>query len=280
MSINPLRTTAIALGLAAMLVASATPALAQSDRQLRRENEILRDENDQLRRRIEELTKQLADLQTRNAKLEEQLRQRTTVTTPPTTTTATTPRAPELVSIDESKPDASPRALFRALKESYETSIKAIEIGDPEDDKQRKVHLRELSRWIRGANREFKSQIKWHVRVLEGRQRPGEYVLEVVAVDPVHGTELGAPFDVILSRGIARHVEQLQARGTLDTLVLRGALQPAVRMNPDRQAEGPFNNPPLIGPFTEFGLGVVATSMISPEEDAKEEARRAPAKAP
>ncbi len=46
-------------------------------------------------------------------------------------------------------------------------------------------------------------------------------------------------------------------------MVLRGVLNPEVRFNPDRMAEGPFNNPRFIGPFAEYNP-IIQASGIRP----------------
>lgn len=243
---------AIVLGLTA-------PALAQGEGELRRENQRLttqlRESNRELeaaKSRITELEQQVARLERAVAVLRGEQ--------PPATPTD------EVVTIDESEPSASPRALLRALAADYEEAMKDAEIGR-EGDRARANYMRLLQRWQAGTSRKYRSQIQWHVRVEgETATRTG-YDLRLRAVDPVSNAALGDAFDISLPRAMARRYEAIRDRDRSAVLVLRGTMAPRVVLNPDRHASGPFDNPKLIGPFAEFGFSIEPRSLLAAGED-------------
>ncbi|MBT8484587.1 MAG: MbeD family mobilization/exclusion protein [Phycisphaerae bacterium] len=262
------RATKISLALAAGLaLVAALPAAGQSAAELRRENE-------RLRARVTDLEQQLQSLTEQIARLQQQLTAAATAggtTVPPFT--------PDPISIDESKPDASPRALLATLTESYRSTLDGVEMGEP-GDPTRVAFVRQLNRWIARVNREHKMPIEWHVRHLGSIVPVGRgYLLRMQAVDPKTGATLGDPFDGILSRSVRSRLQQLSQRGLLeDVLVLRGTLVPRVMFNEDRLTEGPFNNPPIIAPMAEFGFTVNVTTLLPPRDE-DEPARRSGAAA-
>ena len=238
----------------------ATGAAAQSDSELRRENQRLQAEVHDCKLELEAAIKSIAELEDR-------------LTAAPDGATAS-PLPAEEVSIDESVADASPRALLNALKESYAQQMKDHELGDPAGDmtqrRHRTAYLRSVEKWTSRVNREFKSPIVWHIRIVGNPERQhGSYGLMVVAVDPKTDVQLGDRFPLIMSKSTAHHLSQLDRRGPLDVLVVRGVLTPRVRVHPYRMELGPFDNPRFIGPFAEYGMSVDASSVTRPENEAK-----------
>ena len=67
-----------------------------------------------------------------------------------------------------------------------------------------------------------------------------------------------------LTRNLRKRLLQLEQRGELGVLQLKGVLVPKVTINPDRHERGTFDNPRLIGRFAEFGLYVEAASVVAP----------------
>jgi len=237
------------------------PAAAQSQAELRRENERLQAKVEDLEREIERLRKS-------NQDLEQALRTARQSGSRP----APAPPKPEKVSIDESVPSASPRALARAMTEDYATTTKDAERGDTGDDPKRIAYLRTVDRWSQRMNREHRTPIEWHVRVIEGAQRlGGGYVIRLQAVDPETDVQLGDPFDAFLSTTVAGRLSQRLGGAGDDVFILKGTLVPAVRVNPDRAEKGPFDNPPLVGAYAEFRLGVTVQTMLPKPEPEKEE---------
>ncbi len=251
--------------LAAMaLLAPVSSAIAQSDRDLRDENQRLTTEVKQLTReldaakgRIQELQRQVEILRTALATARR--------SSPPR---STAPLKEEAVTIDESVPNASPRALLTALKASYDKTFADQDQGEP-GTRERTKYLRAVDRWAASADREFRTKVAWHVRVLNAQTTRRGLGLEVKvqAVDPKTKTELGDPFVIALQRSVARRFEQLQQRDEADVLVLKGTLHPQIVFNRQRQDVGPFDNPRFIGPYAELRLTVDASSLLPPTDE-------------
>ncbi|MHC5113465.1 MAG: hypothetical protein ACYTGP_03440 [Planctomycetota bacterium] len=266
--------------LLAAAVAIALPALPasaqQSPSELRRENERLRADVEAMKKELEALREEIAKLRAENANLRKQLA--TVLQAAP----AGTPSKPAPVTVDESRADASPRGLFNAIVRGYNEVTADLFMGNNEDDPARVVYERKVDRWVRRANREFKTPIEWHVRIDDPTDPlPHPLMLRLVAVDPVTDVRLGDPFEVAVTRSLMSRLREMEKRRELGgVLVLRGVLRPMVRFNRNRLDQGPFNNPPFIGPFAEFSFGVDATSLAPPpkhEEDGEEAKKSADA---
>ena len=261
--------------LATMLATAHHPVAAQSEGDARRETE-------QLRARVELLQGSLDAAQERIAELEAQLenmRQLLATTrrgaagpakSPPTDPPAGPPTAPATTapatSIDESIPNASPRALLDALKDSYREATEDLIIGEA-GDRQRIVYLRGLDRWASRVNRELKSQIQWHVRIMRPRPGSQQRRLELQAVDPKTDRHLGDPFQVVASINLLRRLRVFAERDQLEVLVLRGVVRPHVTINLGRQQKGAFDKPRFIGPFAEFQMTVDVSSLTQATEE-------------
>ncbi len=228
-------------------------AAAQNIDELRRENQRLRAE-------LEEKVRELEAAQSRIAELERALaaahgeRQRDD-------------DEPE-VTIDESVPSASPRALRRALSQDYAETLGDQEIGSA-DSRERNLYMRQLTRWQAAAARKYRSPIQWHVRVDREHQTRTGYDLRLTAIDPESHAELGDPFDLTLPRSVARRYEAMREQTETTILVLRGTLIPAVQVNPERHEAGAFDSPRLIGPFAEFGFTIEPRSLLRVGERAE-----------
>ncbi len=249
--------------IAAAILVGADNAVAQSDSDLRQENQRLRTQVKDLQREWEAAQRRIESLQHQIEELRELLIASERAAPPAAAPAATQPKT-EKVSIDESIPNASPRALLNAIKESYQDAMGDLDIGSP-GNRMRTAYMRALDRWAARVNRELRSQIQWHVRLIDfdqtrrGRQR-------AMAVDPKTRVELGDPFEVIISRNLARRLEPLSQRGEREVLQLKGVLVPEVRLNKRREEPGPFNHPRLIGPFAEFAFTVEASSLTPVEK--------------
>ena len=249
--------------LAAMAVlAPVSSAVAQSDRDLRDENQRLTTEVKQLTRELEAAKGRIQDLQ----RQVESLR-----TAMATLRRSSPPRSPaplkeEALTIDESVPNASPRALLNALKASYDKTFADQDQGEPTAG-ERTIYLKAVDRWAASANRNFRTKVAWHVRVLDAQTTRRGLEVQVQAVDPKTRTELGDPFVIALQRSVARRFEQLQQRDPVDVLVLKGTLHPNVVVNRQRQNVGPFDNPRFIGPYAELRLTVDASSLLPPTDE-------------
>ena len=252
--------------LAAMAVlAPVSTAVAQSDRDLRDANQRLTTEVKQLTRELDAAKGRIQDLQ----------RQVETLRTALATARRSSPsRSPaplkeEALTIDESVPNASPRALLTALKAGYDKTLADQDQGE-HGSSERTLYLKAVDKWAALANREFRMKVAWHVRVLDAQTIRGGLEVKVQAVDPKTRTELGDPFVIALQRSAARRFAQLQQRDLAKVLVLKGTLHPNVVVNRQRRDVGPFDNPRFIGPFAEFRLTVDASSLLPPTDEDSE----------
>ncbi|UCD75082.1 MAG: hypothetical protein JSV91_15010 [Phycisphaerales bacterium] len=255
-----------------ILGSAAYPANAQSDNDLRRENQSLRTRVRDLEAELRAAREQIEALQKEIGRLEGLLEaagsgRRVPLQPPP---------EPEKVTVDESVPEASPRALFTALTNDYQEKLGDLERGDP-GSTTRANYFRALERWQNAATAKFRAPIEWHVRVKD-RAVPtarGGFIISLVAVDPVTDVELGQSFEVLLARNIARRLADVEDRGGLEVLLLKGILMPAVWINPNRESPGTFDNPRLIGPFAEFDFRVEVRSLIPApkEKEAKDKGK-------
>ena len=249
--------------LAAMAVlAPVSSAVAQSDRDLRDANQRLTTEVKQLTReleaakgRIQELQRQVESLRTALATVRRSSRPRSPA-----------PLEDEALTIDESVPNASPRALLTAMKASYDKTFADLDQGEAGTG-ERTIYLKAVDRWAALGNREFRMKVTWHVRVLDAQTIRGGLEAKVQAVDPKTRTELGDPFVIALQRTAARRFAQLQQGDLAEVLVLKGTLYPNVMVNRQRQNVGAFDNPRFIGPYTELRLTVDASSLLPPTDE-------------
>ena len=263
--------TASFLVAALLLGGLSTPAAAQSLSDLRRENQRLQTENKDLRRELQRVTVDLAALQLEADRMRQSLK-----AGPRGGRAALPPLAEPEISIDESLPSASPRALMKAIVVSYAEATAELDFDPSEGrgDRGYTVYLRTLSHWAVGINRELKSPVSWHVKII-GRGVPvgRGFALRVIAVDPKTGTDLGDPFDAFVARSLALRLQQREQRYGLDeVMVLEGTLEPRVHINEDRLEPGPWDNPRFIGPFAEFGLTVHASRLLPVPEEPDEAA--------
>jgi hypothetical protein len=253
------------LGVLGLLVTAGTAPAQNNDTDLRRENQRLRTQVSDLRIELEAARNRIEQLE----REVEQLRQ-LLAAAPQAPGTAPLPTEEE-VTIDESVPTASPRALLGALKDRYREAMQDLDPGDPSTaagNRQRTAYLRDLHRWSRRMNRELKSPIEWHIRIAARSTHPAYgTTLEVQAVDPKTRVSLGDPFPVSLPPTTVRRLRQMEQRGGLDVLVLKGVLVPQVAVNPLRPDQGLFDNPRFIGPFAEFGFFVEASSLTRAQEE-------------
>ena len=237
----------------------ASPALAQSQNELRRENQRLRTEVADLEAELEAARAEIAALRAEIVALRALLEDAGQAAPPSTAP----PPEPE-VTVDESKPQASPRALLAAIIEDYQQETADWETGTGPDDSDRTAYLRRLGRWAAGVNREYRLPVEWHVRILEPAVRVGrDYRLRLRAVDPETDAQLGDPFDAVLSRSVASRLREREERyGLEDQLLLKGVVQPNVMINQERTERGAFDNPRFVGPFVEFEFTVQAQTIV------------------
>jgi hypothetical protein len=250
---------AVLLAIALVCGVFTAPARAQSESDLRRQNQELTTKVKDLEAELAAARKKADDLQKRITALEASLAAR-----PAGGGKVIPPLEEEKVSIDESKPSASPRALRKAIEESYQKAMANLPMGKA-GDRDRIAYMRALAKWEPATEREYRMPIDWHVRVQPASMLDSkrERIATFIAVDPVTGTRLGDEFDVALSRAIAGRLVELEARGELDMLILKGTVVPNIRINTTRESRGAFDNPLFVGPFAEYEFTVEPSSVTA-----------------
>jgi hypothetical protein len=269
-----MRSLGFRIGTLLLLAALATTALPrpavgqESQSDLRRENQRLLARVTDLERELAAAQEELKVLRAELAALRQQL------AAPGGAPAAPPAPADQPVTIDESKPDASPRALLKAIKADYQETTKDLELGQDTGDPKRVAYLRTLQRWAGKANRTYRMPIQWHVRIVSSAVPVGRgYLLRLQAVDPKTEVELGDPFDAVLPRSVASRLQEMeQRRGLDDVLLLKGVIAPRVVINEEREVVGAFDNPRFIGPYAEFGFDVQTQTIVLAPDAAEEEA--------
>jgi hypothetical protein len=268
-SLRPWPILALAL-LAAGLAAA--PARAQAQGDLRRENQSLRAQLDELQKELEAARKEIADLRAENERLRGQLAAGGAGPAAPTTPP---PLEPGPVSIDETNPRSSPRALLNHVVLSYQKEMMGLPTGSEPSHPDRSNYLRALDQWIQRTSRDLHGRVEWRIRATEELAVLGEgFGLKTEAIDPETGTVLGDPFLTFVSKQLATRMERMGTpieKGSV--FVLKGTVAPRIMKNPTREVAGAFDNPRFIGPFAEYGMTVVADALIDP---ARMPARRPP----
>lgn len=235
------------------------PSLGQSDRELREENQ-------RLKAQVKQIQEELSAVQSRVNKLEKQvknLEKSLKTASKPTKKTNKQPQVEEKASIDESVASASPRALFNALKTGYEQAVANLDQGQ-QGDKNRKIYLKAVQRWVTTANRDYRARINWHVRVLGATPTKRGFAVELQAVDPKTNINLGDPFFALLSKGLAKRYDNVIQRSGVEVVELKGTLHPNVGFDRNKSKAGPFEKTKFLGPFAQFNFEVVATSLQPP----------------
>lgn len=267
------RTPLSALALLCVLILTGTTAFGQSDADLRRANQALTTQVADLTRELEALKASNKQLQDRIGQLEAQL---TTARRPGGNAasggnSAPPPLEEPQVSIDETLPHSTPRALFREVQASHDELIKDLEMGKTGDSKRR-GYLRKLEQWRAGTERTLRGPVTWHVKEIDRRNTGANQVWTLIAVDPQTDAELGDSFEVMLPRPVAERLSDFEKRGELGQMVLRGLALPTLRINEARGDRGSFDKPRFVGPFVEYALMIEPRSLLPVKDDEGEQA--------
>jgi len=258
-----------AVCLLCVLIFTSRAAFAQSDADLRRANQTLTTQ-------VADLTKELAALKAANKQLQDRIAQLETQLAAArraggNATGGTLPPLEEpAVTIDETLPQSSPRALFKAVQVSHDEAVKDMELGKTGDSKRR-VYLRKLEQWKAATERAMRNPITWNVKEVDRRNTGANQVWTLVAVDPKTEAELGDAFEVMLPRTVADRLANFEKRGELGQMVLRGVAMPTLRVNEARADRGSFDKPRFVGPFVEYALMIEPKSLLPVKDDADEQ---------
>lgn len=252
-----------------ILAAPPRPALAQqSQRELREQNDSLRAEVEDLQRELEAAREEIQRLQALVTSLEKQL---VAAGADQDEEDASTDGDGQKPTVTETDPHDSPRALLREAAKRYQEALDGMDRGEMDDSPERRSYLRAVNQWTARFNREMRKPIQWPVRIVR-EPRPAErgVIVRMEMVDPKTGAAIGDAFDAFIPRAVVDRLAELEPRMDLmeQTFSLRGTLVPNVGVNPQRSTKGAFNNPPLIGPYAEFGFAVETRTLTLWEDRA------------
>lgn len=246
-----------------VLAALAAAAVAQPEKSpadLRTEIDILRQRIAQLEAQLTEAQRRAESLYEENQSLKKQLAERPTKG-PEGEDAADQPleipidRPLELEPLPEDW-RSSPDALLAALTKSHD----ALLGEEPRQTRaQQQRYLSILSKWLRDAERDYRADVRWAVRITRVLERPtGEGDVLMQVVNPETGHAWGEPFTVTVKRV---HREYLSANPSSHYWAIDGTLVAEPALNRERETPGFFLHPLLIGPFAEFEYSMIVRDL-------------------
>lgn len=255
-------------------------ASAQSPGDLRRENDRLRQLVDELQAEVSRLRTQLtaaeeavATLQARVTELESagagagaSPEDRSLM--PPGGAAGEVAGEPGVVTVDESRPEGSPRAVRAEARRRWAEGPGRLDLGLDAASPQRINYLRVLESWAREQDRTWRVEVEWIVEPLsEGATGPTGTTWTMQARDPVTDARIGDPFVAHARSGIVRSLERERARAiargeSAARLRLFGRVLMRFTVDPTRREPGPFDRGRALAPFLNFEFGVEASRML------------------
>lgn len=157
-------------------------------------------------------------------------------------------------------PLSSPDALLKALTKDFEEKIASL----PHESKPEQTRfIGAAKKWAMDASREFRGPVEWLVKIekIEGgggaaSPKPADVTFQVLdaagkpvgkpATQPVPGRFIKA-----LSEGVGS--KQFKLTGTFGAKPVH---------NPSRPEKGSTDDPPFIGPYTEFGCDLAVQNIV------------------
>lgn len=245
---------AIIVTLLAFAAASA-PAIAQD---LAQENEALKADVAKLTAQRDDLIKRVSELNREVQRLRVELAKFQKGTAPggaPAAPGSAPSADPAIPAPSADNPLASPDAMLAFLRKEYEGKFGAL---PRENRAQESRFQREVGPWVRTAPREHRGAIEWTIRITEpdaASDRPNRLVFQVLGAD---GTPISQVHSAMLP---GRWIRDVAGASAGDVWKIKGTLIPEPEFNPDRAENLPGEEPPLIGPYAEFGFNLMITSL-------------------
>ncbi len=254
-------------------------AAAQSPGDLRRENERLRQLVDELQAEVSRLRTQLTEAEAAVAALQARITELESAGAEPDGSpkdrslmpggnpSGETEDEPAVVTVDESRPEGSPRAVRAEARRRWASGPGRLDLGQEAASPQRINYLRVLESWTREQDRTWRLEVDWIVEPMgEGATGPSGTTWTMQARDPVTDARIGEPFAAHARSGIVRSLEreraQTLARGESATrLRLVGTVVVRFTVDPTRREPGPFDRGRALAPFLNFEFGVEASRM-------------------
>lgn len=223
-----------------LAIALTAPLNAQSESERRqevsRQNQRINDlksEVSALEERLQAMEDLVARLQTELAAMRADSETATETTPSPTTTVA----KPEPVSEPAPAPNGRPAKVFRdpstildALRWDFRSDLTkdpSFALGiNANSDRARAEANSILSSWIVQMNRKYQQAVTWPVRITPtDAETPDLFLIQVLTPD---GKEAGAPFELTISRPIARRIDNWLEKPGLERFLLKGTFLPAL----------------------------------------------------
>jgi len=278
-----MRTTRLlACFLLLLLAAPLLRAQANPEPPTNRSPQDLRAENNRLRERLAELETELAESRRRIARLEDLVRSlrrelaEVDVTNGHTgepsdsgpaqesDSTITTKDADSAAPIPDD-PYAAPDALHRRLRREFANEFAA---EPPAEDRALQRYVADLRRWARIASQTHRAPVDWLVRIIDRPTTDDPAAPRVATFQVIEretGRTIGEPFTLTLA---PRETARLDEHAEQKLWILSGVLAAAPSINPDRPDKGLFDNPPLLGPYVEFGYDFSVRALRPAERTA------------
>ena len=224
-------------------------------------------EREQLMTKIADLEAELTAARKRIAQLEAEVAALRSGTAAPAgnTPSANPFAAPAL------PPLANPLRAMAAIKDDFQSAAEKANQEDPgvAGAPARRAYMNWARKWVAATNKAYRKQIEWPVRVddLQAWDAKKTFVT-LTALSPDGRMALGKPFVVQMPKRLAERLQsQIDNRKKDDPehFMLKGVFIPMIRFDQTRMVEGPFNNPPYIGPMVEYFFSVDVASITPPE---------------
>lgn len=246
----------------ALLAEGAHAQPEQTPAEMRREIDLLRQRVAQLEAQLESAVERADRLESENRELRRQL-----AAAQETNSREGSGERVESLEVPIDKPlekgdlpeawESSPESLFAALQASYERAMRGASRESRADEER---YLARVGRWVREAEREFRGDVEWTVRVTRVLERPdhgGDVMMQVV--DPGTGRAWGEAFTMVMPRAYRELLDEAPGR---NYWIVSGTLTATPRVNRERDEPGFFLHPLFIGAFAEFDYAFKVRRMI------------------
>jgi hypothetical protein len=164
-------------------------------------------------------------------------------------------------------------------KAEYATAFPAPEAGQAAEAPA--ARKRSLERFVASMNRGWKQEVQWlmHINKVERQGKTATLTIQPLNDD---GSNRGEAVTMVVEERRMRRLDVVLGKAQPnETYFVRALFTPRLTVNMDRQDEGMFNNPPLVGPSVElrYELNLEGISPFRPKADTKRTPTKTPADA-
>lgn len=218
---------------------------------LRRENEALKQRIVSLEQKLRELQAQLDGMQGGGG-------------------AAPVKDAPKLTADIPADPLASLESMLAALQSRYRADMAEFggEGAKPDAATEQK-HKSAVARWVADQKKALSGKSQWLVRIVRTDSQTGrqtgvsELETSVQIIEPTSGLPIGEQFRLKVPSRFLRVVQNAKPD---ELYTLSGTFAASPKFNAQRESEGAFNVPPLIGKYAEFDYTFVWERVEKAEE--------------